>query len=154
MKVPNRNHIYRYVPNFLDNRRLPKERIGEQIVVLLRVITVPEDDGYQREAMNNARTFAPDKAQELNETRMNKLLEEKFDGVENLEIDGLDGKPMDWATFYAEAPPEMVNEVLRAMRSIEALKAGEQKNFLPGSDGASSAPAAPANGSAAIATTN
>jgi hypothetical protein len=132
MKVNSRTHIYRYVPNFLNNRQLPKD---EQIVVKLNVISAPEEDVYQREALNNARTYAPDKAQELNEGRLNKLFAEKFLGVEGLEIDGLAGKDLDFAAFYAEAPPEIVNEILRVVRSGEALTAGEQKNFLPGSDG-------------------
>jgi hypothetical protein len=135
VKVNNRNHIYRYVPNYLDNRRLPIERISEQIVVRLRVIGAPDEDAYQTEALNNARMYAPDKAQELNTARMHKLFTEKFDGVEGLEIEGLEGREMDFTTFYAEAPPELVNEVLRVLRSGEALSAGEQKNFLPGSDG-------------------
>lgn len=131
MKITNRNHIHRYTPNFLDNRRLPKERISEQIVVRMRVITALEEDDFQREAINNARMFAPDKAQELNETRINKLYTEKFDGVENLEIEGFEDKELDYPTFYAEAPPELVNEILRAFRSKEVLTTGEQKNFLP-----------------------
>ncbi len=141
MKIPNRNHIHRYVPNYSDNRRLPKDRIAEQIVVRMRVISAREDDEYQREAMENHRTYAPDKAQELNENRLNKLYAEKFDGVENLDIEGLEGKTFDFDTFYTEAPPEMVSEILRALRSKELLTAGEQKNFLPESDGPSSAPA-------------
>ncbi|OHD20430.1 MAG: hypothetical protein A2Y38_26345 [Spirochaetes bacterium GWB1_59_5] len=135
MKVYGRKHIFRYVPNFLDNRRLPKERIADQIVIRLRGVSVPEEDAYQREALNNVRTFAPDKAQEMNEARLHKLFNEKFDGVEGLEIDDLAGKEMDFDTFYAEAPTDIVNEVLRAIRSTEALMAGEQKNFLPESDG-------------------
>lgn len=135
MKVSNRTHIHRYLPNYLDNRRLPKARISEQIVVNLRVISAPEEDAYQRDALDNARTFAPDKAQELNEARLNKLFKEKFVSVEGLEIEGLEGKELDFETFYAEAPPEIVSEVLRAIRSKEVLTAGEQKNFLPESDG-------------------
>ncbi len=139
MKVYSRNHTYRYVPNFLNNRKLPKE---EQIVVRLRVISSPEDDAYQREAVNATRKFAPDKAQELNEARFNALVTEKFDGVEGLEIDGMEGKSLDYAAFYAEAPPEIVSEVVRAIRSTELLTLGEQKNFVPESDSSSSAPAA------------
>lgn len=135
MKVYGKNHLYRYVPNFLNNRKLPKERRAEQIVVRLRVISPPEEDAYQREALNNVRSVAPDKAQELNEARLHKLFAEKFDGVESLEIDGLEGKEIDFDTFYSEAPPDIVNEVLRVLRSSEALTAGEQKNFLPESDG-------------------
>jgi hypothetical protein len=141
MKVTNRSHIHRFVPNYANNRRLPKERKNEQVVVRLRVITALEEDDYQREALNNARSFAPDKAQEMNEKRLNALYTEKFDGVEGLEIEGLEGKELDFETFYAEAPPEMVNEILRALRSKEVLTVGEQKNFLPESDGLSSAPA-------------
>ena len=135
MKVHNRNHIYRYVPNFLNNRQLTAAQKSDQIVVRLRAIAPPEEDAYQREALNNARQFAPDTAQEKNEARLNKLFAEKFDGVEGLEIDGLEGKVFDFDLFYNEAPGDIVNEVLRVIRSAEALTAGEQKNFLPGSDG-------------------
>ena len=141
MKVTNRKHIHRYVPNYMNNRRLPAEQISEQIVIRLRVITALEEDDFQRSAMDTVRTYAPDKAQELNEARLVKLYSEKFDGIEGLEIEGLEGCSLTYETFYAEAPPEMVNEVLRALRSKEVLTAGEQKNFLPVSDGLSSAPA-------------
>jgi len=135
MKVTSRTHIHRYTPNYLDNRMLPQSRIDEQIVVNLRVIAAPEEDAYQREALENHRTYAPDKAQELNEARLNKLFKEKFVSVENLDIEGFEGKELDFDTFYAEAPPEIVNEVLRVIRSKEALTRGEQKNFVPESDG-------------------
>lgn len=135
MKVTSRNHIHHYVPNYLHNRHLTKAEAGEQIVVRLRVITALEEDSYQREALENARTYALDKAQELNEARLTKLFKEKFVGVDNLEIEGFEGKELDFDTFYAEAPPEIVNEVLRAIRSKEVLTLGEQKNFLPESDG-------------------
>ncbi|MDD2365174.1 MAG: hypothetical protein PHN84_03325 [Desulfuromonadaceae bacterium] len=132
MKVNSRNHVYRYTPNFLDNRQLPAD---QQIVISLRAVTSPDEDDYQREALANLRTFAPDKAQELNEARHRKLITEKFVCVEGLEIGGLEGKPLDYDTFYAEAPAEIVNEVLRAIRSVEMLTNGEQKNFLPVPDG-------------------
>lgn len=132
MKVNSRSHLYRYVPNYLNNRKLPRE---EQIVVNLNVIATPDDDAYQREALRNTRTFNADKAQELNEARLNTLYSEKFHSVENLEIAGFEGKEITFETFYSEAPPEMVNEILRVMRSTEQLSAGEQKNFLPESDG-------------------
>lgn len=132
MKVYSRNHIYRYVPNFLNNRQLPAE---QQIVVNLKVISAPEEDAYQREALTNARTFSADTAQEKNEARLNKLFSEKFVGIEGLDISGFEGKPLDFDTFYSEAPPEIVNEVLRVIRSAEALTAGEQKNFSPESGG-------------------
>jgi hypothetical protein len=141
MKITNRNHVHRYVPNYLDNRRLPKERITEQIVVLMKVINASEEDDFNRAALDDARQYAPDKAQELTENRLEKLYSEKFVGVEGLEIEGLEGKEFDYPTFYTEAPPEIVSEVLRAFRSKQVLTAGEQKNFVPVSDGPSSAPA-------------
>jgi hypothetical protein len=141
MKVTNRNHIHHYVPNYLDNRRLPKERINEQIVVLMKGISAKEEDDFQRATLDDARQYAPDKAQELTEARLEKLYSEKFIGVEGLEIEGLEGTEFNYPTFYCEAPPEIVNEVLRAFRSKQVLTLGEQKNFLPVSDGLSSAPA-------------
>lgn len=131
MKVHNRNHVYRYVPDFLNNRRLPKEKAGEQIVVKLKAVSAPEEDSEFRESQNTLRMYAPDKAQEMNESRLNKLYASKYDGVENLEIDGIDSAEMPFDTFYAEAPQDIVREVLRVIRSTEALTAGEQKNFLP-----------------------
>lgn len=135
MKVYGRNHVYRYVPNFLDNRKLPKERIAEQIVVKLKVVSSPENDNYQRESITNSRTFAPDKASELNEARFHKLFNDKFIGVEGLEIEGFEGKELDFESFYSEAPPDIVTEVSRAILSSEVLTLGEQKNFVPESDG-------------------
>jgi histidinol phosphatase-like PHP family hydrolase len=135
MRVNSRNHIYRYTPDFLNNRRLPKEKIAEQIIVKLRGITSAEEDAEFRESQNTNRMYAPDKAQEINEARMNKLYSEKFVGVEGMEIDGLEGKELDFETFYAEAPTDIVREVVRVLRSTEALTVGEQKNFLPESGG-------------------
>lgn len=132
MKVYSRNHIYRYVPNYLNNRQLPAE---EQIVIKLRCIAAPDDDQYNRECYAASRTYSADKAQELNEARLKKLYVEKFCGVEGLDIDGMEGKPLDFDTFYNEAPPELVADIVRAMRSGEALTAGEQKNYVPGSGG-------------------
>lgn len=129
MKVYSRNHVYRYVPNYLDNRRLPTERKSEQIVVKLRAITSQEEDSDWREQQNALRMYAPDKAQELNEARLNKLYSEKFEGVEGLEIEGLEGKEIDFSMFYAEAPNDIVREVVSALRSSEVLTLGEQKNF-------------------------
>lgn len=131
MKVYSRNHIYRYVPNYLNNRKLPAD---EQIVVKLKSITLPDSDAYQRDVMVNTRSFSPDKAQELNEKRFNAMVQEKFSGIEGLEIDGLEGKELDFETFYNEAPQDIVNEVLAALKSTEMLTVGEQKNFVPESD--------------------
>lgn len=131
MKVNGRNHVYRYVPNYLNNRQLPA---AEQIVIKTKAITVPDSDAYQRDVLNNSRSFAPDKAQELNENRYNIMVSGKFLGVENLEIEGFEGKELDFDTFYNEAPADIVNEYLKGLRSTEMLSAGEQKNFVPESD--------------------
>jgi len=131
MKVKSKSHVYHYLPNFLNNRQLPA---AEQIVVKLKVISTTESDDYQHDVIINNRSFAPDKAQELNEKRFQKLVTEKFVGIEGLEIEGLEGKELDFDTFYSEAPPEIVGEVLKAIRSAEMLSAGEQKNFVPESD--------------------
>lgn len=134
MKVKGRNHVYRYVPNYLNNRQLPAEKKAEQIVVLLKIISAQDDDAYHREVMHNTRIYSVEKAQELNEARLNKLIKEKFIGIEGLEIEGHDG-PLDFDTFYSEAPPELVRQIITVMRSSEELSTGEQKNFWPESDG-------------------
>lgn len=139
MKVHGRNHIYRYVPNFMNNRQLPA---SEQIVVNLKSVAADEHDAYQHACLNATREYAPDKAQELNEARFGKLVQEKFVGVEGLEIEGLEGKPLDYATFYREAPQVIVNEVLRVIMSTELLTLGQQKNFVPESGSPSPTPAA------------
>jgi hypothetical protein len=132
LKVYSRTHIYRYVPDYLNNRQLPKE---EQIVVNLQGITAAEEDADYRDSQNTARTYAPDKAQEINEKRLHKLYAEKFNGVSGLEIEGLEDKELTYELFYEEAPQDIVREVLRVIRSTEQLTAGEQKNFVPESGG-------------------
>jgi hypothetical protein len=139
MKVYSRNHIYRYVPNYLDNRKLDAD---QQVVVSLRVVSAPEEDAFQRASLKNSRMYAEDKAQELNEAGFRALMLEKFICVEGLDIEGLEGKPLDYDTFYAEAPPEIVGEVIKAVRSAQMLTLGEQKNFVPESGSVSLAPAA------------
>lgn len=127
MKVQGKNHIYRYVPNYLNNRKLPA---SEQIVIKLQAIMVPEMDLYQRNMLNNSRTYAPDKAQELNEKCFQALITEKFHGVENLEIEGLEGIELDFDSFYSSAPSDIVKAAVSAVQSAEILSAGEQKHFI------------------------
>ena len=138
MKLPGRNHLYRYIPNYLNNRKLPAV---EQLVVRLRAISAPEEDAYQRDAMKNSRMYSDDKSQELNEGRFRTLMLEKFDGLEGAEIEGFEGKEIDYDTFYAEAPADVVSEVIKVVRSTQLLSLGEQKNFVPEPDSPSSAPA-------------
>jgi hypothetical protein len=142
MKVYGRNHIYPYVPDYLNNRRLPLEKVAEQIVVNLKVITAPEEDAEYRASQETNRSLAPDVAQEKNEARLHKLYKEKYAGVTGLEVINDDGtvkfaaeQLSDFDLFYAEAPQDIVREALRVMRSAEALTVGEQKNFLPESGG-------------------
>lgn len=125
MKLNSINHVYRYVPNFLNNRKLPKE---EQIVFGLKVVPMPEQDAYQNQrALNINGNFAPDKAQEKNDRLLKELVKSKLAFIENLEIDD---KPVtDIDTAYKEAPPELVAEVFRAVMSTAVLTLGEQKNF-------------------------
>jgi hypothetical protein len=141
VKVKNNRHVYRYVPDFkavvdgetVSNRRLPAE---DQIVVKLTVITIDEDDANQRAMFLAMKKFSPDKAQELSEKRLNELLEKKFHGVEGLEVEGISNEDLNcWEGFRQEAPRSIVQDVIAALRSEEILSEGEQKNFLPGSDG-------------------
>lgn len=141
MKVKNNNHVYRYVPDFkvvengetVSNRKLPA---AEQIVVNMSIITIDEDDANQRAMFLAMKKFSPDKAQELSEKRLNELLEKKFSNVEGLEVEGIPAEELNtWDGFRKQAPRCIVQEVIAALRSEEMLSAGEQKNFLPESDG-------------------
>ena len=132
MKVRGKNHVYDYVPDYHGNRKLPA---AEQIVINCTVVTVPDMDVYKTAALNASRKFATDKAHELNTKRYQDLLATHFKGVTGLEIEGLEGE-LTFELFYAEAPPELVNEYIQVVLSAELLTDGEQKNFLPASDGA------------------
>lgn len=146
MKVKSRSHVYAYLPDYktvidgsvVNNRQLPKD---EQIVVHLDVISMEEDDAFQRESILVGRKFSPEKAQEHSEKRFKALVEKHFHGCEGLEIDGLNVDLSVWENFYKHAPREVVSDVIQALRSTEVLSTGEQKNFLPESGGRLSAPA-------------
>lgn len=131
------DHVYEYVPNYRDNRSLSKE---EQIVIGLKVIPSAELDAYQRSAFLNGKKFTPDKAQEVNEKRYAEIIKSKVAYIRNLKIKGCDGE-IDFDVLRKMGPPEIVNEILRAVLSTEILSEGEQKNFWRESDSVSSAPA-------------
>lgn len=141
MKVKSPAHIYDYLPDYklveagetISNRRLLKE---EQIVVKLSIITVDEDDASQRAMFLALKKFSPDKAQESSEKRLNELLNKKFHGCTGLEVEGVEAATLQtWEGFRAKAPREIVQDIIAAMRSTEQLSEGEQKNFVPESDG-------------------
>ena len=137
MKVHGKNHVYEYVPDFADNRKLPAE---EQIVIGLSVVPLSEFDDYQRSCLIAGRKFSVDKAQELNEKRFHAMIDGKVHFVRGLELEGHEGKEITFDVLYNEVP-ELAGEIIQAVKSTEQLTAGEQKNFLPESDGVSSAPA-------------
>jgi len=126
VKIKGKNHIYETLPPFMGNRQLPKD---EQIVIGLKVVSLPEQDAYQREAMAIRSDYALDKAQELVEEKSRDLVRGKFVSIEGLEIEGIDN--LDFDTFYNEAPPELVSWVVRAVMSTTELSLAERKNFLP-----------------------
>ena len=136
MQVYGASHVYNYIPDYRNNRRLPPE---EQIVIGLQVVTNPEYDSYQRATVLNARKLSPDKSQEVSERRFNELIKGKVKFIRGLEIVGHDGE-LDFDVLYRECP-DIGKEVCRVVLSDQLLSEGEQKNFLPESDGASSAPA-------------
>jgi hypothetical protein len=141
MKVKRNSHVYNYLPDYklvedgitISNRRLP---VAEQIVVKLSVISIDEDDANQRAMFLAMKKFSPDKAQELSEKRLNELLEKKFHGCAGLEVDGVTEETLQtWEGFKSEAPREIVQDAMVALRSTEQLSEGDQKNFVPESDG-------------------
>lgn len=133
MKVKSKNHVYECLPPFLNNRTTKPE---EQIVIGLKVCPMPTQDRYQREVLQIRSEYALDKAQELIEEKTLGMVKESFVSIEGLEIEGLDGT-LDFDTFYKEAPPELVNWVVRAVMSTTELSLAERKNWLPESDTAS-----------------
>lgn len=130
MKISGRNHIYRALPPYLDNRKLPPE---DQIVIGLTVAMMPEQDLYQREVMMVRSEYALDKAQELIEEKTLALVKKHFVECHGLIIEGIndDGRALTFEEFYNEAPPELVNWVTRAVMSTTELSLAERKNFLP-----------------------
>jgi hypothetical protein len=137
MKLNSILHVYRYVPNFLDNRKLPA---GEQLVIPLKVTPMPDQDAYNNQKQLNFSMFSPDKAQEENDRILKDLVKSKQAG----EIEGAEfpeGKVTDLVEFYKVGAPEIVAEVFRAVMSSTLLSMGEQKNFMPESGSPSGSPA-------------
>ena len=130
MKVNGKSHVYDYVPDYADNRKLPAE---EQIVFGLTVVPMSEYDGYQKACLLNNKKFSVDKAQDLNQQRFHAIVESKFKFVRGLELEGHNGE-ITFQTIYDEVP-ELAGEIIQVVMSTEQLTAGEQKNFLPESDG-------------------
>jgi antitoxin component HigA of HigAB toxin-antitoxin module len=109
----------------------------EQIVIGLKVVSMPAQDKYQREVLQIRSEYALDKAQEMIEEKTLAMVESAFVSITGLEIEGFEDKELDFHTFYREAPPELVNWVIRAVMSTTELSLAERKNWLPGSDTAS-----------------
>lgn len=130
MKIKRKSHVYETLPPFLNNRKLPA---AEQIVIGLKVATLPEQDDYRSVVSRFHSDFAVDKAEELQRDKTIEFVGSKFVFCEGLEIEGLEG-PIDFKTFYQEAPPELVNWVIRAVMSTTELSQAERKNFVPQSD--------------------
>lgn len=139
MKVRSHKHLYHFVPDYtlrdgetlISNRKLPKD---EQIVIVMYSLTPDEENAIQRANIIAGRKFSPEKALEVNEKRFQDKLREKFACCCGLEIDGRDPGEIDFDTFMAEAPGEIISQFLTAVRSTETLSEGEQKNFVPESD--------------------
>lgn len=131
MKIESKNHVYACLPPFLDNRKLPE---GEQVVIGLKVVPMPEQDMYQREVMMIRNEYAIDKAQELIEEKTRALVAGKVAYIKGLEIAGInDDGELTFEQFYNNAPPELVNWVVRAVMNTTELSHAERKNFLPAS---------------------
>lgn len=146
MELKSRNYVYPYAPDYMDNRKQPK---GKMMVIGLKSVTMPENDAFQREVAMIRNDYAIDKAQELIEKKGRGLIESKCAFFENVIIDGVE--ITDFATFYAEAPIEIVKAVSTAVFSTELLTLGERKNFLPESGTASGFPAKATKGTSAAA---
>jgi len=134
MKVQNKNHVYDTLPPYLNNRMLAGDERKDQIVIGLKVATLPEQDDYRRELSRIQADYAVDKAEELQRDKSIEFVGSKFAHIKGLEIDGVeldaDGG-MDFKTFYKEAPPELVNWCIRSVMSTTELSLAERKNFVP-----------------------
>lgn len=130
MKIESKGHIYPCLPPFLDNRKLHE---SEQIVIGLKVVPMPEQDMYQREVMMIRNEYAIDKAQELIEEKTRALVASKVAYIKGLEIGGIndDGRDLSFTEFYENAPPELVNWVVRAVMKTTELSHADRKNWLP-----------------------
>lgn len=127
MKINGKNHVFECLPPYGNNRKLKPE---DQIVIGLKVVTMPEQDQYQRECLAIRADYAVDKAQELVEAKLKEVIKSKFVFVRGLEIEGVPGE-LDFDTFYSEAPPEIVAWVIGSCMSSQRLSESERKNFLP-----------------------
>lgn len=136
MKVQNKNHVYDTLPPYLNNRMLTGKEREDQIVIGLKVATLPEQDDYRRELSRIQADYAVDKAEELQRDKSIDFVGSKFSYVKGLEIEGVENSAegMDFKTFYKEAPPELVNWCIRSVMSTTELSLAERKNFVPESD--------------------
>ncbi|GEM_PF-4749558 len=134
MKINSIGHVFETLPPFLGNRQAQP---GDQFVVGLKVVPTPEQDEYQRFRERAFATFALDKAQEEVDKKLRETVRAKVAFIRGLIIDGIndDGRELSFDEFYAQAPPEIVSWVCRAVMSTTELSAAERKNFLPGSAG-------------------
>lgn len=130
MKLKSRSHVYECLPPFLNNRKLDP---SDQVVIGLKVIPMNEQDMFQRQITIVQSEYARDKALELVEQKTKELVKGKVEYIRGLCIEGIndDGADLDFDTFYAEGPPELVSWVIRAVMSTTELSAAERKNFVP-----------------------
>jgi len=142
MEFKGKGHEFRCVPSvlgirdqyeaYLENVELAKETNGEPpekvepVMITLTGVTQPEWDRQTAREQELAATFAIterlDKLAEITK----ELVEKHFVKVEGLVIDG---SPVEsFNEFYENAPPELVQWVLRAVFSTEILSTSELKN--------------------------
>ena len=124
MKFQRPNHVYDCAPDILGNRDLPPE---EQFTIGLRVVPMPEQDLYRRQVGEIQATYTPDEAASLCEALTKKMVGDRVEHIRGYEFEG-GGEIADWETFYAEALPEVVAWVIRAVMSGAVLSEAERKN--------------------------
>jgi hypothetical protein len=131
MKVKGQNHVYRYLPDFLDNRQRKPE---EQFYVECKAFTPREKEFFAFAIMNIQKTAKnPAEAAEKVNKRTFELVNAKISKVVNLEVEKV-GKIETFSDMHKHAPAEIIGDVSEAIRVGYKLQLGDQ-DFVNGAEG-------------------
>ena len=147
MKLRAAKHIYTVLPNWRDNRSLPK---GERIEIDLEGVSQEDMDALELKKAVIAADRARDEASRQIVEATKDLVRGKFKGIRGLEIEGV-GEIHTFDEFYRHAPRELVDWVTGALFNTFILSEAQAKNFEPPAATASTSAQAANPGHAATA---
>ena len=117
------DHVFECVPPVLGISKAPKE---EQVIIGLSIVKRPEVDLDHTAEIKARLDHTADKASEMVAEITLARIKDKVAFIRNLTVGGVEIKDFD--TFYKEAPPELVQWVVKAVYSYYALSQAERKN--------------------------